>query len=77
MKYPYGITSTSTRDILAADWGTDKVIHLNQSGEFIKDILTLQDGIQYPTSLSIFEEKLYVTEKFKGLKVFQFSQRRC
>ncbi|XP_048253813.1 uncharacterized protein LOC124126598 [Haliotis rufescens] len=48
LKYPRGITRTSTGDILVSDSFLHRVIHLTESGEFVRNILTLQDGIQYP-----------------------------
>ncbi|XP_046571386.1 tripartite motif-containing protein 54-like [Haliotis rubra] len=39
-----GITTTSTGDILLVDSRTDKVIQLTESGEFVRELLTLEDG---------------------------------
>ncbi|XP_046571378.1 uncharacterized protein LOC124279581 [Haliotis rubra] len=43
---PFGITTTSTGDILFVEWNTDKVIQLTESGEFVRELLTLEDGDQ-------------------------------
>ncbi|XP_046584586.1 tripartite motif-containing protein 45-like isoform X2 [Haliotis rubra] len=43
---PRGITSTSTGDILVADTSQHTVIHLTESGQFVRNILTSQDGVQ-------------------------------
>ncbi|XP_046566274.1 protein wech-like [Haliotis rubra] len=48
LKYPRGIASTISGDILVADSFLHRVIHLNDSGEFVRNIMTSQDGIQYP-----------------------------
>ncbi|XP_048248490.1 protein lin-41-like [Haliotis rufescens] len=43
--FPCGITTTSTGDILLADRYTNKVIQLTESGEYVRDVLTSQDGV--------------------------------
>ncbi|XP_048253816.1 protein wech-like [Haliotis rufescens] len=48
LTFPCGITSTSTGDILVTDNSRDRIIHLTESGEFVRNILTSQDGIQDP-----------------------------
>ncbi|XP_046571379.1 uncharacterized protein LOC124279582 [Haliotis rubra] len=37
-----GITATTTGDILLADWSTCKVIQLTESGELVRELLTLE-----------------------------------
>ena len=74
LKCPHGITSTSTGDILVADSSAQKVIQLSESGEFIKDILTSQDGIQHPFGLCINGNKLYVTGQDEGVHVYQMNR---
>ncbi|XP_046571381.1 tripartite motif-containing protein 45-like [Haliotis rubra] len=44
---PCGITTTSTGDILFVDRDTCKVIQLTESGEFVRELLTLEDGEMY------------------------------
>ncbi|XP_046571321.1 protein wech-like isoform X2 [Haliotis rubra] len=44
LSYPCGITTTSTGDILLVDRDTYKVIQLTESGEFVRELLTLEDG---------------------------------
>ncbi|XP_046577675.1 uncharacterized protein LOC124285477 isoform X2 [Haliotis rubra] len=46
LSYPCGITTTSTGDILLVDRNADKVIQLTESGEFVRELLTLEDGDQ-------------------------------
>ncbi|XP_046345070.2 protein wech-like [Haliotis rufescens] len=48
LKYPLGITSTSTGDILVTDYHLHRVIHLTESGQFVRNILTSQDGVKSP-----------------------------
>ncbi|XP_067673004.1 E3 ubiquitin-protein ligase TRIM36-like isoform X2 [Haliotis asinina] len=44
LRYPRGITTTSTGDILIMDSGTDQVVQLTESGEFVRELLTLEDS---------------------------------
>ncbi|XP_048254673.1 uncharacterized protein LOC125381624 [Haliotis rufescens] len=48
LKYPRGITTTSTGDILVTDNHLHRVLHLTESGQFVRNMLTSQDGVQYP-----------------------------
>ncbi|XP_071079582.1 E3 ubiquitin-protein ligase TRIM56-like isoform X2 [Haliotis cracherodii] len=62
---PQGITTTSTGHILVTDKGAHKVILLTPAGEFVRDLLTSQDGLQYPHGLMFCDCKLYVGEHFE------------
>ncbi|XP_071110225.1 E3 ubiquitin-protein ligase TRIM56-like [Haliotis cracherodii] len=58
---PRGITTTSTGDILLADHDSNRVIQLTESGKFVRNVLTSQDGIPAPSGLYIDRhESLYV-----------------
>ncbi|XP_048253350.1 uncharacterized protein LOC124152577 [Haliotis rufescens] len=50
---PRGITSTSTGDILVTDYSPNRVIHLTESGQFVRNILTQQDGINQPQGVCV------------------------
>ncbi|XP_046552221.1 E3 ubiquitin-protein ligase TRIM56-like [Haliotis rubra] len=53
LKVPRGITSTSTGDILVTDYSQHRVIHLTESGQFVRNILTSQDGVKNPLGLCV------------------------
>ncbi|XP_046345629.2 protein wech-like isoform X4 [Haliotis rufescens] len=53
LKYPRGITSTSTGDILVTDYSLHRVLHLTESGQFVRNMLTSQDGVQYPCGVCV------------------------
>ncbi|XP_048255025.1 protein wech-like isoform X6 [Haliotis rufescens] len=53
LKYPRGITSTSTGDILVTDSHLHRVLHLTESGQFVRSILTSQDGVKYPRGVCV------------------------
>ncbi|XP_048254670.1 tripartite motif-containing protein 2-like [Haliotis rufescens] len=53
MKYPLGITSTSTGDILVTDYSLHRVLHLTESGQFVRNMLTSQDGVQSPRGVCV------------------------
>ncbi|XP_071078595.1 E3 ubiquitin-protein ligase TRIM56-like [Haliotis cracherodii] len=69
---PRGITTTSTGHVLVADFWAHKVILLTPAGEFVRDLLTSQDGLQYPHGLMFFDSKLYVVE-YNGDAVKEFN----
>ncbi|XP_048253349.1 uncharacterized protein LOC125381146 [Haliotis rufescens] len=72
LKSPRGITSTSTGDILLTDYYLDIVIHLTESGQFVRSILTQQDGINYSRGVCVDGHgHVYVCLSRKGvIKVF-------
>ncbi|XP_048239441.1 tripartite motif-containing protein 67-like [Haliotis rufescens] len=62
MTEPWGITTTSTGDILLVDLVSHKVIQLTESGQFVRDVLTQQDGLKYPCGICLHGDGfLYVT----------------
>ncbi|XP_071091576.1 uncharacterized protein [Haliotis cracherodii] len=63
MAYPHGITSTSTGDILVTDYHLHRVLHLTESGQFVRNILTSQDGVLNPWAVSMATSKK-LTEDF-------------
>ncbi|XP_067652628.1 E3 ubiquitin-protein ligase TRIM56-like [Haliotis asinina] len=73
--YPRGITSTSTGDILVADYYQHTVVHLTESGKFVRNILTKDDGVSYPLSVCVDGPGLvYVCNQLsREIKVFTFS----
>ncbi|XP_048239480.1 tripartite motif-containing protein 2-like isoform X1 [Haliotis rufescens] len=71
---PQGITTTSTGDILLVDWASHKVIQLTESGRFVRDVLTQQDGLSCPRGICLDGDGfLYVTCD-PYVKVFTFVQ---
>ncbi|XP_048253329.1 tripartite motif-containing protein 2-like isoform X2 [Haliotis rufescens] len=72
LKYPQGITSTSTGDILVTDFSLHSVIHLTESGQFVRNILTQQDGIKHPEGVCVDgHNHVYVCLSLEGvIKVF-------
>ncbi|XP_048255024.1 protein wech-like isoform X5 [Haliotis rufescens] len=53
LKFPLGITSTSTGDILVTDCHLHRVLHLTESGQFVRNILTSQDGVRSPRGVCV------------------------
>ncbi|XP_046583599.1 E3 ubiquitin-protein ligase TRIM32-like [Haliotis rubra] len=50
---PLGITSTNSGDILVADCLGHRIIHLTESGDFVRNILTSKEGINYPRGICV------------------------
>ncbi|XP_048253332.1 tripartite motif-containing protein 2-like isoform X2 [Haliotis rufescens] len=72
LKSPLGITSTSTGGILVTDYSLNRVIHLTESGQFVRSILTQQDGIINPWGVCVDGHgHVYVCLRREGvIKVF-------
>ncbi|XP_046367067.2 E3 ubiquitin/ISG15 ligase TRIM25-like [Haliotis rufescens] len=51
LTYPQGITSTSTGDILVVD--SCNVVHLTESGQFVRNLLNADDGVLYPYGVCV------------------------
>ncbi|XP_046357836.2 uncharacterized protein LOC124136087 [Haliotis rufescens] len=75
LTYPWGITTTSTGDILLVDYGSHKVIQLTQSGQFVRDVLTRQDGLEHPVGVCLDGDGLLYVTSARYVKVFKFCRR--
>ncbi|XP_048254973.1 protein wech-like isoform X3 [Haliotis rufescens] len=53
LMFPLGITSTSAGDILVTDYHLHRVLHLTESGQFVRNMLTSQDGVQNPRGVCV------------------------
>ncbi|XP_046367063.2 uncharacterized protein LOC124142552 [Haliotis rufescens] len=74
---PLGITSTGTSEILVTDRALGSVIQLNESGQFVRKILTLQDGVQDPYGVYVDGQgRLYICLCSRGvIKVYSSTSR--
>ncbi|XP_046347063.1 E3 ubiquitin-protein ligase TRIM56-like [Haliotis rufescens] len=75
LTYPWGIATTSTGDILLVDRGSHKVIQLTESGQFVRDVLTQQDGMEYPYGVFLDADGLLYVTSDRCVKVFNFCKR--
>ncbi|XP_048254976.1 protein wech-like [Haliotis rufescens] len=70
LMFPLGITSTSAGDILVTDYQLHRVLHLTESGQFVRNMLTSQDGVQNPRGVCVCGRgRMYVCTP-DGVKVF-------
>ncbi|XP_048239040.1 RING finger protein 207-like [Haliotis rufescens] len=69
---PCGITSTSTGDILLVDTYSHKVIQLTESGQFVRYVLTQQDGLKDPRGVCLDADGLLYVTSDRYVKVFKF-----
>ncbi|XP_071083216.1 tripartite motif-containing protein 2-like [Haliotis cracherodii] len=72
---PRGITTTSTGDILLVDRDSNKVIQLTKSGQFVRDVLTQQDGLKGPRGVSLDGDGLLYVTSDRYVKIFKFYRR--
>ncbi|XP_067675077.1 tripartite motif-containing protein 3-like [Haliotis asinina] len=70
--YPRGITTTSTGDILLVDRDSPKVIQLTESGQFVRDVLTQQDGLESPHGIFLDGDRFVYVTCGRHVRVFKF-----
>ncbi|XP_048239034.1 uncharacterized protein LOC124127743 [Haliotis rufescens] len=75
LSYPLGITTTSTGDILLVDYHSHKVIQLTESGQFVRDVLTQQDGLICPRGVCLDADGLLYVTSGRYVNVFKFCPR--
>ncbi|XP_048239012.1 uncharacterized protein LOC125372625 [Haliotis rufescens] len=75
LSYPWGITSTSTGDILLVDQYSHGVIQLTKSGQFVRDVLTQEDGLKDPRGACLDTDGLLYVTSGRYVKVFKFCRR--
>ncbi|XP_071082476.1 tripartite motif-containing protein 54-like [Haliotis cracherodii] len=75
LSYPRGVTTTSTGDILLVDQSSHKLIQLTESGQFVRDVLTQQDGLNCPLGVSLDGDGLLYVTSDRFVKVFNFYRR--
>ncbi|XP_046557323.1 uncharacterized protein LOC124266560 [Haliotis rubra] len=74
LKRPWGITTTSTGDILLVDRDSHKVIQLTESGQFVRDVLTQQDGLEYPCGICLDGDGFVYVTCGRYVKVFKLKK---
>ncbi|XP_046548077.1 E3 ubiquitin-protein ligase Trim36-like [Haliotis rubra] len=72
LRWPCGITTTSTGDILFVACHSHKVIQLTESGQFVRDVLTQQDGLKYPRGICVDGDGFVYVAFMRYVKVFEF-----
>ena len=76
LKYPNGVCSDSNGDIYVADWGSHTVSHFTRDGEFVRHVLTREDGIYHPAGIAVLEDQLAVcsySDSHSSVQVFRLS----
>ncbi|XP_071112634.1 uncharacterized protein [Haliotis cracherodii] len=74
LTFPRGITTTSTGDILLADKDSHKVIQLTESGQFVRDVLTHQDGLEYPRGICLDGDRFLYVTCGRFVRIFKFKK---
>ncbi|XP_046352399.2 tripartite motif-containing protein 3-like [Haliotis rufescens] len=73
LRKPTGILTTSTGDIIFIDQFTGTVIQLTETGEYVSDVLTSQDGINQALSLCIDKHDSVLVTGGGEIKTFIFT----
>ncbi|XP_048258431.1 uncharacterized protein LOC125383712 isoform X2 [Haliotis rufescens] len=74
LTFPRGITTTSTGDILLADKDSHKVIQLTESGQFVRDVLTHQDGLKDPRGICLDGDRFLYVTCGRFVRIFKFKK---
>ncbi|XP_046358511.2 uncharacterized protein LOC124136590 isoform X1 [Haliotis rufescens] len=73
LENPCGMTVTPAGDILVADSRQHRVIHINQEGKFMRNILTRPNGMVFPYRVCCDGTGvLYVATHYKEVKLYEF-----
>ncbi|XP_071108155.1 tripartite motif-containing protein 2-like [Haliotis cracherodii] len=67
---PSGIFTTNTGDIMLIDQLTEAIILLSETGEYVSDVITSQDGISQPLSLCINKHDSVLVTCGREIKTF-------
>ncbi|XP_071083217.1 protein wech-like [Haliotis cracherodii] len=76
LSHPWGITTSSSGDILLVDYDSHKVIQLTESGHFYRDVVTQRDGLEYPRCVCLDGDGLMHVISDRYIKVFKFWRQR-
>ncbi|XP_023931513.1 tripartite motif-containing protein 2-like [Lingula anatina] len=75
LSVPHGVCTDNHGHIFVADFLNHRIVALNPQGEFVKYIVTKDDGLKYPTALAINPAgQLVVAEQWGKVKTFQYLQ---
>ena len=69
---PMGVATDSQGRILIADSLNHRVLLLSPEGEMLKELLTEEDGLSYPTPISMRGEKLVVCTENEIIHIYDF-----
>ncbi|XP_046545966.1 E3 ubiquitin-protein ligase TRIM71-like [Haliotis rubra] len=73
LRLPRGITSTSTGDILVTHYYQDTVVHLTESGQFVRNILTEDDGVSYSLGVCVDGRGCVYVCNFISVEIKEFT----
>ena len=72
LDYPYGVATDSQGRVLIADHDNNRVLQLSHDGEMLMELLTQQDGLNYPGALAVGAGKLAVQCENTGIKIYNY-----
>ena len=73
LNVPYGVATDSQGRVLIADYHDHRVLQLSHDGEMLMELLTQQDGLNYPEALAVGAGKLAVQCQNTGIKIILYN----
>ncbi|XP_048248533.1 tripartite motif-containing protein 2-like isoform X2 [Haliotis rufescens] len=70
LSIPAGISTTKKGDIMVVDKDAETMIQLKETGEYVSDVITSQDGINQPLSLCIDKHDSVLVTCGREIKTF-------
>ncbi|XP_013414760.1 uncharacterized protein LOC106176753 [Lingula anatina] len=73
MSEPRGVCVDKLGNIMVADWVTHRVHLVSPDGKFIRDLVTKDDGLQYPRGIEVDSDGHLVVTECKGkIQIFKY-----
>jgi len=70
LKYAWGITCDNSGYIYVVDNDRDLVVQLSPSGDYLRDVITRQNGLDSPVAVCFHRDTLYITQVNREIKIF-------
>ncbi|XP_023933233.1 RING finger protein nhl-1-like [Lingula anatina] len=75
LRYPHGVCTDSYGHIFIADWDNTRIVALSPQGQFIRYIVTKDDGLKFPWAVVINPAGQLVVAEVRGnVKTFKYTE---
>ncbi|XP_069134006.1 tripartite motif-containing protein 2-like [Argopecten irradians] len=76
VRYAYGVDVDIESNVYVCGYGSDNVVQMSGDGTNVRELLTAADGISNPLAISVYGDKLVVTNQSgsdrNSIRLFQF-----